>query len=137
MKKIFLVLLVIAAQTQMWAQKPKIVATDKPGWHKIGETTVDYKTETDEILVVGANRFQSLKIKVTDAPINLVSIEINFNKGDKQAVAIGKEFKGQGETREIPLDGSGERNVQKVTFRYNTPSNQSKKAHVELWGFKS
>jgi hypothetical protein len=137
MKKIFLMLLIIAAQTQMWAQKPKIVASDKAGWHKIGETTVDYKTETDEILVIGANRFHSLKIKVTDAPINLVSIDVHFDKGDKQTVNIGQEFKGEGETKEIALDGSTERNVQKVIFRYNTPSNQSKKAHVELWGHKS
>ena len=138
MKKLFLVLLVIAAQTQMLAQKPKVVVSDKAGWHKIGETTVDFKTETDEILVIGANRFQSLKIKVTDAPINLVSMDIYFNKGDMQSVSIGQEFKGTGETKEIALDGSSERNVKRVVFRYNTPTaSKGKKGHVELWGLKS
>lgn len=137
MKKLFLMLLVIAAQTQMWAQKPKVVTSDKAGWHKIGETTVDFKTETDEILVIGANRFQSLKIKVTDAPIKLVSIDVYFDKGDMQSVSIGQEFKGAGETKDIPLTGTGERNVQKVVFRYNTPTDsKGKKGHVELWGLK-
>lgn len=137
MKKLFLMLLVIAAQTQMWAQKPKVVTSDKAGWHKIGETSVDFKTETDEILVIGANRFQSLKIKVTDAPIKLVSIDVYFDKGDMQSVAIGQEFKGAGETKDIPLTGTGERNVQKVVFRYNTPTDsKGKKGHVELWGLK-
>jgi hypothetical protein len=138
MKKLFLALLIIAAQAQMLAQKPKIVASDKTGWHKIGETTVDFKTETDEILVIGANRFKSLKIKVTDAPINLVSIDIDFDKGDRQSVTIGQEIKSPGETRVIPLKGNSERNVQKVTFRYKTVSSSTdKKAHVELWGLKS
>lgn len=137
MKKLMVLLLILTAQTQIWAQKPKVVTSDKAGWHKIGETTVDFKTETDEILVIGANRFQSLKIKVTDAPINLMSIDVFFNKGDMQSVAIGQEFKGNGETKEINLDGSGERNVQKVVFRYNTPDgSKSRKGHVELWGLK-
>jgi len=139
MKKIFFALLIIASQAQMWAQKPKIVTSDKTGWHKIGETTVDFKTETDEILVIGANRFESLKIKVTDAAINLVSIDIYFDKGDSQSVAIGQEIKSRGETRIIPLNGSKERNVNKVIFRYKTitSADTNKKAHVELWGLKS
>lgn len=139
MKKLFLMLLVITAQTQMWAQKPKIVTSDKAGWHKIGETSVDFRTETDEILVIGANRFQSLKIKVTDAPINLVSLDVYFDKGEKQSVTVGQEIKSQGETKVIPLNGNTERNVQKVIFKYNTVNSgeKGKKAHVELWGLKS
>lgn len=140
MKKLFLVLIIFAAQTQMWAQKPKIVTSDKTGWHKIGETTVDFKTETDEILVIGANRFKSLKINVKEAAINLVSIDIYFEKGANQSVAIGQEIKAQGESRVIPLDGNTERNVKKVIFRYKTitaAGDGNKKARVELWGLKT
>ena len=31
------------------AQKPAVVVSDKTGWHKIGETTVDFKKEKDEV----------------------------------------------------------------------------------------
>lgn len=140
MKKVIFALLLIVTQANVWAQKPKIVTSDKSGWHKIGETTVDFKTETDEILVIGANRFKSLKIKVTEASINLVSIDVYFDKGSQQSIPIGQEFKGAGETKEIPLNGTGERNVEKVIFRYKTitsAGDKNKKAHVELWGLKS
>jgi len=139
MKKVIFALLLVVCQAQAWAQKPKIVTSDKAGWHKIGETTVDYKTETDELLVIGANRFESLKIKVNGAAINLVSIDISFDKGESQSVAIGQEIKDAGETKVIPLNGKNERNVKKVVFRYKTitASDTDKKARVELWGLKS
>lgn len=140
MKKLLLLLLVMTSSAQMWAQKPKLVTSDKTGWHKIGEMSVDFKTETDEILVIGANRFKSLKINVTDAAINLESIEIFFEKGANQSVTIGQEIKKQGESRVIPLDGNSERNVKKVIFKYKTITaarDGNKKAHVELWGLKS
>lgn len=139
MKKFALLLLLVVSQAQLWAQKPKIVTTDKPGWHKIGETSVDFKTETDEILVIGANRFKSLKFKVTDAPISLVSMEIFYDKADVQTVKVNQDIKTTGESREIPLEGSTERNVKKVVFRYKTinSTGSDKKAKVELWGLKS
>lgn len=76
MKKLVLVLLLVANYATMMAQTPKIVTTDKDGWHKIGETIVDFKNETDQIMVLGANRFASIKMKVTEAPILLVSFDV-------------------------------------------------------------
>ncbi|MBI2269869.1 MAG: DUF2541 family protein [Bacteroidetes bacterium] len=138
MKKIILLaLLVTGSYTGMLAQKPAVIVSDKAGWHKIGETTVDYTTETDEIIVIGADRFSSIKLKVTDAPINLMSFDIYFESGDKQSVTIGNEIKDNEETRVIQLDG-GERSIKKVVFLYKTvPNTMDKKAHVELWGMKT
>lgn len=136
-KTILFVLLVMANCTGIFAQKPGVVLSDKQGWHKIGETTVDFKTETDEIMVMGADRFESVKIKVTDAPVNLISFEIYFENGDKQNVAIGKDINVPGETKEVKLSG-GERSLKKITFMYKTlPNNNDKKAHIELWGMKT
>jgi hypothetical protein len=136
-KIVLFVLLVAATYSKTFAQEPAVVVSDKEGWHKIGETTVDFKTETDEILVLGANRFQSVKIKVTDAPINLVSFVIYFESGDNQNVAIGEEIKSPGETRVVSLSG-GERTIKKITFTYKTlPNNKDRRAHVELWGLKT
>jgi len=139
MKKVMLLLLVLTSTVNVWAQKPKIVTTDKPGWTKIGETTVDFKTETDELLIIGANRFESLKFKVTEAPISLVSIDVYFKGGAKQSIPVGQDIKVQGESKVIPLEGTTERNVTKVIFKYKTinSATNNKKAHVELWGLKS
>ena len=129
-------MLAVASHATVLAQTPKVVTSDKEGWHKIGETTVDFKTETDEIIVLGADRFEAVKIKVTDAPINLVSFDIYFESGDTQSVPVGLDIKSPGETREVMLTG-GERSIKKVTFVYKTiANNRDKKAHVELWGRK-
>ena len=136
MKKLILLTLFITASiTGVMAQK--VVMSDKSGWHKIGETTVDYAKEVDEIAVVGADRFSTIKIMVTDAPINLISFDIYFESGDKQNVAIGKVIKNPGETRTVQLKG-GERSIKKIVFVYKTvPNTLDKKVHLELYGLKT
>jgi hypothetical protein len=137
-KILLFVLLLAANYSKTFAQKPKVVLSDKEGWHKIGETIVNFNTETDEILVIGANRFRSVKIKVTNAPVNLKSFDIYFDKGDKQSVTVGQDIKDPGETRVVQLNGNGERVVKKVTLIYKTAAgNSGNKAHVELWGLKT
>ena len=138
MKKFVFLLLLVASNSALLAQTPtpKVVLSDKDGWHKIGETRVDFKNETDKILVLGANRFALLKIKVTEAPISLESFVIYFDNDEKQNVTVAQEFSVAGETKEISL--GGEKNVKRVDFTYKTLGNHGdKKAHVELWGFKT
>lgn len=136
MKKIVFVLLLAASHFSMMAQNPKVVTSDKTGWHKIGETTVDFKNESDQILVLGADRFAAIKIKVTESPINLISFDIYFENGEKQNVALGEEIKVPGETKVVDLNG--EKSIKKISFRYQTLSDyKAKKAHVELWGMKT
>jgi len=138
MKKLIVFALIITTGCiKLFGQQPAIVLSDKAGWHKIGETTVDFQKETDEILVIGSDKFSFIKIKVDQAPINLISFDIYFEAGDKQNVAIGEEIKNPGETRVVKLNG-GEREIKKIVFMYKTvPNNKDKKAHVELWGMKN
>jgi hypothetical protein len=136
MKKLILALLAVISSATLLAQVPKVMTSSKEGWHKIGTTTVNFSTETDEITVLGADRFKAIKMKVTDAPIHLDSFEIFFESGDSQKVAIRKIIKKAGETKSVTISG-GERSIKKVTFVYKTvPNNKDKKAHVELWGLK-
>jgi hypothetical protein len=134
MKKFVLALLFLASHATMLAQSPKVVVSDKDGWHKIGETRVDFKKEIDKIPIVGARRFASLKIKVTDAPINLESFDVIFDDDTKQSVTVGQEFKAPGETKVVNF--SGEKNIKRVDFKYKTVAGDEK-AHVELWGYKT
>jgi hypothetical protein len=119
------------------AQHPTVVVSDKTGWHKIAETTVSFKKESEEIIVLGADKFASIKLKVKDAPIDLVNLDIYFKDGKKQHVNIAMPIKTEGETRVIDIDG-GERDIKKVEFVYKTlPNRDDEKAHVELWGMKT
>ncbi|MGQ7944407.1 hypothetical protein [Flavobacterium sp. WC2509] len=136
MKKLVLMLLLVASSANIWAQTPKVVTSDKDGWHKIGETTVSLDKETDKIPIVGANRFAAIKLKVTDASIRLESFDIFYGDDAKKSVKIGKEIKGPGETSVAYLDG--EKTVKRVDLFYHTISQGSnKKAHVEVWGLKT
>jgi hypothetical protein len=119
------------------AQQPAIVVSDKTGWHKIGEMTVNFEKDRDEMSVLGADRFASIKFKVKDAPIYLMDLEVYYESGDKQDINVNFPIKGKGESRVIDLDG-GERSLKKIVFVYKTLDNRKdKRAHVEIWGFKT
>jgi hypothetical protein len=137
-KLITLMFLAVAGiSTTVSAQKPAVVVNDKTGWHKIAETTVDFTKDHDEVAVLIADKFSTLKFKVTDASIQLIDMEIFYESGDSQKVPVGYEIKSMGESKVIDLNG-GERSIKKISFHYKTvPNTKDQKAHVEIWGKKT
>jgi len=139
MKKILLIVMLAIAPAFLMktiAQKPAVMSSDKAGWHKIGEVTASLKTEKDEIMVLGADKFKSIRLKVTDAPIHISSMVIYYETGDPQDVKLASDFKAGGESRVIDLTNA-DRAIKKVSFVYKTVANANKdKAHVELYGMK-
>lgn len=139
MKKIALVLFLafVGVNSQGFAQNPKVIMSDKKGWHKIGETIVDFTKEKDEISVIGADKFASLVFKITDAPINIMDIDIYFEDGTTQKVNLNVPIKAPGQSKEITVKG-GERDIKKIVFVYKTVANQNdEKSHIEIWGSKT
>ncbi len=139
MKKIILIVLLAAIGVSNFAlaQSTKIVVSDKKGWHKIGETTVDFSRDRDEVMIVGADKFAALIFKVEDASIDLIEIEVFYESGDNQKAKIGYPIKAPGQSKEIILNG-GERSIKKVSFLYRTLANtKDVKAHLEIWGLKT
>jgi hypothetical protein len=138
MKKIGILLFsVLTISTRIFAQQPAVVMSDKTGWHKIAETKVDYKAEKDEVAVMGADKFATLIVKVTEAPVDLMSVDIQFEDGTVQKANINKSFMTPGQSDYINLKG-GEREIKKIIFYYKTMSNtEDKKGHVEVWGMKT
>lgn len=136
MKKILIVILtLVGVSSKISAQQPAIVVSDKTGWHKITETRVDHKVEKDEVMVMGADRFENIILKVTDAPVDLKSVDIYFEDGTSQKANIGKSFKSPGQSDLITL--KGEKEIKKIVFLYKTMTTQEdKKGHVEVWGMK-
>lgn len=139
MKKVFLFALLAfgATHSQLNAQQPAVVISDKTGWHKIGETKVDFTKDRDEVIVIGADKFASMKFKVTDAPIDITDVEVYYESGDNQKINLGSSIKAPGESRVVDLNG-GERRIKKIVFMYKTiPNYKDNKAHVEIWGNKT
>lgn len=138
MKNLFFILfLACAGITQTMSAQTKVVLSDKTGWHKIGETTVDFTRDRDEVSVMGANRFAALIFKVEDAPIHIMDIEVYYESGDNQKVNVNYPIKAPGQSKEINLNG-GERSIKKIVFVYKTLSNtKDVKAHVEIYGLKT
>jgi hypothetical protein len=141
MKKVFFVptlLIALAAITNMaYAQKPAVVTSNEPGWHKIGEISASFKTQTESIVVLGADEFTSLKLRVTDAPININRLTVSYESGEVEDIDVRNELQAGSETRVINLKNS-DKDISKVTFTYNTQANyKGEKATVVLYGLKT
>lgn len=139
MKKVLLIVILATAGifNTISAQQPSVVVSDKTGWQKIAETTVSFKKESDEVVIMGADKFAAIKIKIKDAPIDLVNLDIYFEDGKKQHVNIAMPIKVEGESRVIDIDG-GEKDLKKIAFVYKTlPNRDDEKAKVEIWGLKT
>lgn len=130
-----IVLLLIALQS--FAQKPSIVTSTEEGWQKIGETTVSFKQENESIVILGADEFSALKLKVTDAPIKIERVQVFYESGEMQELEVDSELLPGAETDEFELEQK-DRDIQKVAFTYQTTANSNgDKAHVELHGLKT
>ena len=135
MKKLIMILLVVAG-TQVFAQKPAVVVSDKAGWMKISEVSVNFETDKDEIVVLGADRFKSLKFKVTQGAIDLHDLEVYYSDGTKEDIKVRTPIMENAESKVIDLKGSSSE-LKKVVFVYHTvKGSSSDKAHVELYGMK-
>jgi hypothetical protein len=137
MKRAFVVMVLLGLlTTNLLAQKPAVVISNEPGWHKIGEITASFNSQTEAISVLGADAFKAIKLRVTDAPIHISSMKVYFENGEMQDVSVASELNAGAETRIIDLKSS-DLEIQKVVFTYNSlPSYKGDKAHVELYGLK-
>jgi len=119
------------------ANAQSVVVSDKTGWHKIGSRTIDFKNDKDEITVLGADKFSSIKFKINDAPVNLKNVEVYYETGDNQNIEVNSPIGPEMESKAYDLNGS-ERSLKKITFDYNTlPNIKDEKAEIEVWGLKT
>lgn len=142
MKKVFIFIAIVLfcgclqAQKRKGEKKVEIVTSNKPGWQKIGQMTADFKKERDVMVITGEDRFAALKIKVTDADINITDMKVHYENGTSQKIKVSQEIKKGTESLLIDLDG-GERKLKKITFIYKTIANSDhEKAELEVWGLK-
>jgi hypothetical protein len=138
MKRAFVVVFTLfGLLCTVFAQKPAVVVSDKAGWHKIGEITASFKMQNESIVVWGADEFKAIKLKVTDAPINIERMEVFYEDGSSEQINVTSELKAGAETRVINLK-KPDAELNKVAFTYKTlPSYSGEKAEIELYGLKT
>lgn len=139
MKKIAFFILFTAAGSfgELYAQQPKTSLSDTNSWRKIGETSVNFELEHEEMMIDTNYKYTALKFRVLETAIDLQSMEIYYVNGDKQAVVLIETIQSPIESRVIELNG-GERKIKKVVFEYKSyPNPKNQFAKVELYGLKA
>ena len=140
MRKVFALTLMIIAltcYTKLFAQKPAVVETNKPGWHHIGHTTASFKSQNESIAVLGADEFTALKIKITEAPVHLQRMQVFYESGDMEEVDLREHF-GQGTESKVINLKHPDKDIKKVAFTYHTdPNAKGEKADIDLYGLKT
>ena len=120
-----------------YGQKPAVVTSNEPGWHKVGEITASFAMDTESIVVLGADEFEAIKLRVTDAPINIDRMQVHYETGEVEEIDVKNELQAGAETQRIELQHA-DRDIEKVSFTYQTSANYNgDNAHVELYGLKS
>src|SRR5947199_2290746 len=104
-KTLFLLAAAIISISCLKAQKVEVVTTDKPGWHKIGETTVNFKTDKDKVYIMGNDHFRSILLKAVDAPVHIENLEVVYGDGEPEEIPVRNDFKAGSESRNIDLKG--------------------------------
>jgi hypothetical protein len=133
---IMVAVLCSALGNSLWAQEPSVMLSTSPGWHKIGEVKADFKVENESIAVLGADKFRSILLKVTDAPINIQNVQVTYENDEVEDFDVKNELKANSETRKIDLKDPTKA-IKRVTFTYKTlPNQKAEKAHIELYGLK-
>jgi hypothetical protein len=135
-KAIVLFIMLTGFGVAAFAQKPGIVASDKAGWHKIGEVKANFKAESDAIVPMGKDTFKAVKLKVTDAPIDINQVIVTYEDETMQKIPVDGALAAGAETQSFDL-ASPEKEIKKVSFTYKSqPNYQGDRAHVELYGLK-
>lgn len=102
-------------------------------WKLIGQKEVNFGPDWDVLKVNGNDIFKEVKIKVTDAGINMIDMNIYFDNGDKMNVAIKKNFNKGEESRIIDLPGNNRR-IDRFEFLYDTKGLLRGKANILVFG---
>jgi hypothetical protein len=132
---ILFLMLNLAMANVVFSQKPAVVG-DKPGWHKIGEVKADFTTEVESIVVLGDDEFESVKLAVADAPIDINKVTVYYESGEEEEIPVKGKLQPGSETEVFDLKYPA-RELKKVSFTYRCePNYKGNKAHVVLYGLK-
>jgi hypothetical protein len=119
-----------------FSQKPVILTSDKPGWHRIGELTMNEKADTVFVEVIGADAFSSIRLKADKGMANIYEADIYFEEGIPQCIPLEQTLSEGQQTRVLMLKG-GNRALRRIALLGRSLHKEGEeKAQVQLTGFK-
>lgn len=84
-----------------------------------------------------ADDFKSIKLKVTDAPIDIQNVIVYHESGNSQEIPVKGMLQSGAESRVFNLDRPND-DLKKVSFTYKSePGDRGDKAYVELMDLSS
>jgi hypothetical protein len=104
-------------------------------WHWIGKREAGYSPDRDVIRVRGNDRFSALRFRVTDACVDIRSMEVKFEDGSASNFQIRTRFRNGDESRVIDLPGCSKR-IRKITFWYDTKGLFNGKSDIWVYGMR-
>lgn len=103
-------------------------------WVHMGKTKADFSRDHDVIDIHGNDNFRKLRIKASDAPLNLQRLVVTYENGEPDTIAFAQNIPQGAWSRDIDLKGSGARSIRRVDFWYDTAGKGEGKSEVELEG---
>ena len=141
MKKTYFILLVFALMFCNALKAQVAVYGNKPGWYRIAQKSVDFRSDQDQVEIVGADKFKAIQLKVTDARIHFEDLNVIYDlpgvtQEFKEDISVRSDFKPGDKTRIIYLKYPCLK-INKIRFVYRTvPNFRYEKAHIEIYGLK-
>ncbi|MDX6191254.1 MULTISPECIES: hypothetical protein [Flavobacterium] len=141
MKKILVLGMILLAVQLTTAQKVirknnNVVNNNNVGsWRVIGSRSVTHNADHDKLDVTHRDSFRKLKLKVTDSPLNMQKMVVDYESGAPENIELRQNIAKGGESRVIDLRG-GKRKIKAIHFWYDTKGFLNGKAEVTVFGMK-
>lgn len=111
----------------------KTIAIEE-GWDLLGESTVNFIRDKDEVKVTSSNRYTAIRFRVEDKNIRLKDLKIVFSSGDRLEPLLDDVIPAGENSRIIELSQEG-KNISHIEFKYrSTGSLLSGRAKVLVFG---
>ena len=102
-------------------------------WVLVADKIVDFGVDRDVITVRGNDAFTKLKLRITDAPLKMLDMDVIFENGEHFRVPLQYSFHQGEESRVIDLPGRARR-IKRIELLYETKGILRGKARVAVWG---
>ena len=127
----------VVAQNVVHKNKGVVNNNNNSGsWRIIGSRSVTHNADHDRMDVNGSHDwFRKLKLKVTDSPINMKKMVVEYDDGAPENIELRQNIAKGGESRVIDLRG-GKRKIRAIHFWYDTKGFLNGKANLTVFGMK-
>ncbi len=111
----------------------KTVAIEQ-GWDLLGERTVNFVRDRDEIALFNQTLYTAVKFQVLNKDASINDVNVVYPNGDKLSPSLNEIVAAGAFSREIELDPLG-REIRGVQFKYRSKGNLLKgRARVLVFG---